>query len=175
MILRKVKKIYYSEFFEINKMNIKKTWSGIREIVNIRNNTTPKITQLNINGKIIENPKAVANQLNNFFVNVGPITESSIPRSENISPLKFLKQSNQLDFFLAHVSHNEVIEIINSLENKSTGPASIPVKLLKLIPDLIIVPLCNLINLSFISGSFPTPLKIIKVIPTQEWINTGYE
>ena len=58
MILRKVKKKYYSEFFEINKMNIKKTWSGIREIVNIRNSTTPKITQLNINGKIIENPKA---------------------------------------------------------------------------------------------------------------------
>ena len=55
-------------------MNIKKTWSGIREIVNIRNSITPKITQLNINGKIIENPKAVANQLNNFFVNVGPIT-----------------------------------------------------------------------------------------------------
>ena len=154
--IKKSKKKYYSEFFEINKMNIKKTWSGIREIVNIWNSITPKITQLNINGKIIENPKAVANQLNNFFVNVGLITESSIPRSENISPLKFLKQRNQLDFFLAHVSHNEVIEIINSLENKSTGPASIPVKLLKLIPDLIIVPLCNLINLSFISGSFPT-------------------
>ena len=55
-------------------MNIKKTWSGIREIVNIQNSITPKITQLNINGKIIENPKAVANQLNNFFVNVGLIT-----------------------------------------------------------------------------------------------------
>ena len=80
-------------------MNIKKIWSGIREIVNIRNNTSPKITQLNINGKIIDNPKDVANQLN-FFVNVGPETESSIPISENISPLKFLKQRNQLDFLL---------------------------------------------------------------------------
>ena len=110
-------------------MNIKKTWSGIREIVNIRISLTPKITQLNIDGKIIENPKAVANQLNNFFVNVGPITESSIPRSEYISPLKFLKQRNQLDFFLAHVSHNKVIETIN----KFTGPASIPVKLLKFV------------------------------------------
>ena len=59
-----------------------------------------------------------------------------------------------------------MLEIINALENKSTGPASIPVKLLlKLIPDLIIVPLCKLINISFISGSFPDPLKIVKVIP----------
>ena len=142
-------------------MNIKKIWSGIREIVNIRNNISPKITQLNINGKIIDNPNDVANQLNNFFANVGPLTESSIPRSENISPLKFLKQRNQLDFFLAHVSHDEVLEIINALENKSTGPASIPLELLK----LIVVPLCKLINLPFISGSFPDPLKIVKVIP----------
>ena len=136
-------------------MNIKKIWSGIREIVNIQNNISPKITQLNINGKIIDNPNDVANQLNNFFVNVGHLTESSIPRSGNISLLKFLKQRNQLDFLLVHVSHDEVLEIINTFENKSTGPASIPVKLLKLIPDLIIVPLCKLINLSFISGSFP--------------------
>ena len=42
-------------------MNIKKIWSGIREIVNIRNNISTKITQLNINGKIIDNRKDVAN------------------------------------------------------------------------------------------------------------------
>ena len=149
----------------MNKMNIKKIWSGIREIVNIRNNISTKITQLNINGKIIDNPKDVANQLNDFFVNVGPLTESSIPRSENISPNKFLKKRNQFDLFLAHVSHDEVFKIINTLQNKSAGPASIPVKLLKLIPDLIIIPLCNIINLSFVSGSFPDPLKIVKVIP----------
>ena len=134
--IKKSKKKYYSEFFEINEMNIKKIWSGIREIVNIRNNISPIITQLNINGKIIDNPNDVAKQLNNFFANVGPLTESSIPRFANISPLKFLKQRNQLDFLLAHVSRDEVLEIINTLGNKSTGPASIPVKLLKLIPGL---------------------------------------
>ena len=133
--------------------------------MNIRNNISSKITQLNINGEIIDNPKVVADQLNNFFVNVGPLTESSIPTSENISPLKFVKQRNQLDFLLAHVSDEEVLDIINVLENKSTGPASIPVKLLKLIPDLIIIPLCKLINLSFVSGTFPDPLKIVKVRP----------
>ena len=84
--IKKSKKEYYSEFFKINKMNIKKIWSGIREIVNIRNNISPKITQLNVNGKAIDNPNDVANQFNNFFANVGPLTESSIPRSENIPP-----------------------------------------------------------------------------------------
>ena len=107
--------------------------------------------------KIIEHFNDVVNQLNDFFLAVGPLTESSIPRSENISPTKFFKQRNQLDFFLARVP--QVIGIINPLT------ASNPVKLLRLIPDLIIVPLCKIINLSFVSSSFPGPLEIVKVIP----------
>ena len=51
------------------------------------------------------------------------------------------------------------------MENKSTGPYSIPLKLLKIIPDLIIKPLCSLINNSFLEGTFPDLLKIVKVVP----------
>ena len=59
-------------------------------------------------------------------------------------------------------------DIINQLESKYTGPQSIPVKLLKLIPDLIITPLCKIISNSFTSGVFPESLKILKVIPIHE-------
>ena len=48
--------------------------------------------------------------------------------------------------------------IINSLENKSTGPSSIPLKSLSLIPDLIIIPF--IINMSLQSGVL---LKLVKV------------
>ena len=54
-----------------------------------------------------------------------------------------------------------------SLEYKSAGSVSIPIKLLKLIPDLILVSLCN-INVSFNTGVFPNLLKIVKVIPIQK-------
>ena len=64
------------------------------------------------------------------------------------------------------------MEIINHLENKSTGPNSIPVKLLKLIPDLIIIPLCKIIRTSFSSGIFPDALKICKVIPIHKGEST---
>ena len=100
-----------------------------------------------------------------FFVNIGPDTDSKIPVSQNITPEKFLKDRNQLDFVIALVSEEEVIEIINTLDNKFMGPNSIPLKLLKLIPDLIITPLCRLINMSFTSGKFHDLLKIVKVIP----------
>ena len=50
-------------------MNIKKIWSGIREIVNIRNSKPHKLTQLKVGGRTINNPKDVSNKLNELFVN----------------------------------------------------------------------------------------------------------
>ena len=66
---------------------------------------------------------------------------------------------------IAHISEKEILDIINSLSNKSTGPASIPLRLLKIVADLIVIPLCRIINLSFASGVFPDVLKVAKTIP----------
>ena len=163
--LKKSKKKYYHDYFEENKMNIKNIWSGIREIVNIRNTKPSNIPQLKVGSKLISNTKEISNKLNEYFVNVGPTTEESIPKTQNISPLKFMKERRMKEFLIAHVSQEEVLDIIKSLENKTTGPVSIPIKLLKLIPDLILIPLCNIINVSFNTGVFPSLLKIVKVIP----------
>ena len=100
-----------------------------------------------------------------FFVNVGPITEQTIPRNPVVDPVKYLKNRNQFNFLVTNISNEEVLNIIKNLEDKSTGPQSIPIKLLKLIPDLIFVPLCKIISMSFSSGKFPDPLKICKTIP----------
>ena len=108
--------------------------------MNVRK-TSNKTTHLNIGGKIIDIDKDIANNFNNFFVNVGPSTEDSIPKVPNVSPTKFLKNRNHINFVIAHVSNVEIVEIIKSLENKSTGPSSIPLKMLSVIPDLIILPL----------------------------------
>ena len=51
------------------------------------------------------------------------------------------------------------------MESKSTGPQSIPVNLLKLIADLIVLPLGKIINNSFSDGIFPDALKSCKVVP----------
>ena len=41
---------------------------------------------------------------------------------------KFLKNRIQVNFVIAHISNEEILDIINALENKSTGPSSIPLK-----------------------------------------------
>ena len=132
--------------------------------MNLKKNSN-RTSLLNVGGTVIGDNKEIATNFNNFFVNVGPYTEESVPKVPNISPSKFLKNRNQMKFVIAHVSNEEILDIINSLENKSTGPSSIPLKLLSLKPDLIILPLAYIINMSFITGEYPNLLKIVKVIP----------
>ena len=126
------------------------------------------MTQLNVNGKTIVHPKEIATNLNDFFVNIGPSTELNIPKAVNINPKIFLKDRQEVNFLIAHISEEEVIGIINALENKTSGPTSIPIKMLKMIPDLIIIPLCRIINMSFITGVFHEILNIVKVIPVHK-------
>ena len=53
-------------------------------------------------------------------------------------------------------------------DTKSSGPLSIPIKLLKIADPLIIQPLTDLINISFETGSFPDKIKIAIVIPVHK-------
>ena len=62
--------------------NTKKTWEGIRKIANIKKSSKP--SQLNVNGKIIDDDKKLATNFNNFFVNVGQNTENAIPKVPNM-------------------------------------------------------------------------------------------
>ena len=102
-----------------------------------------------MNGRIIDNPKQIVNEVNDFFVNVGPTAEKEVP---NLSPEHFLKNRNQFNFIIAHISNEEVMEIIKSLQNKATGPSSIPLKLLHIVADLIVFLFCHIINMSFSKG-----------------------
>ena len=68
-------------------------------------------------------------------------------------------------FYDDYKPNQEVLDVINLLQNKSSGPYSIPFKLLMLIPDLLIIPLAHIINMSFNTGVYQDLLKIVKVIP----------
>ena len=99
-------------------------------------------------------------------------TESSIHKVPNISPSKFLKNRIQIHFLIAHVSNEEILDIIKSLENKSTGPFSIPLKMLSVIPYLIIIPLAFIINMSIRTGVYPELLKVAQVVPNHKGVST---
>ena len=72
----------------------------------------------------------IANEFNNYFTNVANSITKKIPRTPE-SPLEFLSNPNLDSFFISPCTAEEVPSHIQSLKNgKSSGPNSIPVKLL---------------------------------------------
>ena len=68
--------------------------------------------------------------------------------------------------FFQAITSDEIKKTIIELDlNKSTGPSSIPNKILKLISSEISDVLCKIFNLSIAQGKFITELKTAKVIP----------
>ena len=72
----------------------------------------------------------------------------------------------QNSLFLKPVTAEEIINEIDKLDSsKSTGPSSIPTKLLKLIKNYIALPLERPFNSSFTTGIVPEKFKLACVIP----------
>ena len=81
------------------------------------------------------------------------------------SPLDYMPTANDKSFFVSPVTQEEIEIVIGSLKNcKSSGPYSIPTKLLKILSSDISVPLSAIVNESFAEGVFPDKLKVAKVI-----------
>ena len=145
---------------------MKKSWKGIREIVDTNSKTGTNISQLKCNDEIIDDPKLISQTFVNYFTNVGPNLDKEIPVTQNISPLTYLTNRSNTSFIIAPASNEEVLTIIMHLdEYKSSGPSSIPVKLLKIASPIIVPHLVNIINISFKTGCFPDAVKLAKVIP----------
>ena len=60
---------------------MKNTWQGIKQIINMNNKASPRITQLKYKGKQIDTNVDMANTFNDFFTYIGPILDSRIPES----------------------------------------------------------------------------------------------
>ena len=91
-------------------------------MVNVKKSVRFSISQLNVNGKIVNEPAEIAEKLNNFFVNVGPDTEKTVPRVPNATPEKYLRNRNQFELIIAHIPHDEVLNIINAYPIKVQDP-----------------------------------------------------
>ena len=68
--------------------------------------------------------------------------------------------------FLIPTIPKDISKIIDSLDNnKSLGPNSLPVFILKSLSSIFSDQLSKIVNVSFITGMFPDLCKVAKVIP----------
>ena len=145
---------------------MKMLWKGIKCIISLKPGNFDSVSYLkDDNGSKISDPVKIANEFNNYFINVASNITKKLPRTPK-SPLDYLSSPNLDSFFISPCTAEEISSLIQSFKNgKSSGPNSIPVKLLKILNLPISKDLSVLVNESFVMGTFPEKLKIAKVIP----------
>ena len=163
--LKRAKEKYFSKFFNENIKDIKKICIGIKSLVSMKHKNSDTASIIRNDGKYINDPITITNTFNNFFTSIAEIVQSKINFSSK-SFRSFLSTKNNNSFIITATDKEEICKIISSINiNKSSGPNSIPTKILQRVQDQISKHFTTICNLYFFTGIFPTILKTAKVIP----------
>ena len=118
-LIRLSEKKYYQSYFKDNYNNIRKTWDGIKSIINISNMKSMSPNSLNVNNKINTNHVDIANCFNDYFSNIGS------KLAEKIFPSKYDHFHPSCAHFLdPHLHWKYHIHELNMKLSRATGMLS---------------------------------------------------
>ena len=147
-----------SNLIALSKNVSKATWNLINS--KIKKTSSPENIKLMIDNHLVSDPEEVANCFLDTFLPDDHIN-SDDSSTQNTS---FSTSTNQMILF--PTDPEEVKSIILNLPNStSVGPDEIPTSLFKSCVDQICLPISDLINEIFATGTFPDAFKIAKIIP----------
>ena len=165
MLIRKSKRMYYFTKFEKSKNNMRETWKEINYIIGKGKKQSSQCKFRDDSGNVITDPQNIADQFNNFFVNVGPKLASDIQNSGK-NYHEYLHERVPSSMFMNPIDEMEMVKIINKLKpNKSAGHDNIGNFIIKKVACEIVNPLTNIFNLSLSTGIVPKETKRAKVVP----------
>lgn len=165
-VIRFSKRLYFNNKFYDARNNSKNTWNIINEILhNDRKKSTYPASFKN-GDQEITNDIDIANDFNNFFINLGPSLADKITSKGTHNEFMH-KTSHNNSIFTFPVCEEELLNVATAClkPNKAAGYDDFKPGIIKHIIPLITKPLTHICNLSFNTGTFPDSLKIAKVIP----------
>lgn len=158
-IIKLTKKVQNMQAITNSDNKTKTAWN----IINETKVNYPKepIVSININDKIINNPKDIANAFNDHYIDkikAEPFSDEKVPEGKIEAKCKSM--------FMPPCLPKDVNTIIKNLKNKaSVGYDDISTKVIKYVSDCIAGHLSYIINLSIEKGIFPDALKIAIIKP----------
>ena len=162
-ILNQAKREYFNNRFEQCKYNIKLIWKMIGTIIDRKTKGQTLPTKIRSSNKDFKQKKDIANQFNNYFINVGPELSKNIVETD-ICPTDYISTSPVSSLAMSPITHYEVANYFKQLnENKST--IGTPNKLIKIAAKELSIPLTKIYNESLQTGIVPDVFKISRVTP----------
>ena len=125
------------------------------------------ISILNTASGEITHPSAIANEFNNYFVNIGTKIASSHQTNCNSTiSTKYLSNTLPSSIFLEPSSVSEIFNFIHTLNlKKGAGNDEILMYILRISAEIISPLLCHLFAYVYEFGVFPSCFKTAKVSP----------
>ena len=159
------KESYFNLELELNKNNLKKTWEILRQATHKQNNRPTIPDTFIINGKSNSNISEIAEEFNNFFVNIGEQTAKNLPQPTN-SFSDYLNGNYAANLFMFPTCEAEILHTTTNLKaSTSEGYDNVSTKLLKQTVKEVATPLAHIVNLSLSHGIFPNDMKLAKIVP----------
>ena len=163
-MIRQSKQKYYATKFKHVRDCIKDTWKTINSFFHRTKSGSDRIVLRDNDGGEINDPTEVSNMFGNYFSNVAPNLDRSIPLSR-ADPMSYLPPRDNSSFFAFPTTPTEVQKIITSLPNKSCNVNTVPVFIYKKLSLYLSPIICNIFNTSVREGIFPDICKIARVVP----------
>ena len=118
-----------------------------------------------INGKSNSNISEIAEEFNNFFVNIGEQTAKNLPQPTN-SFSDYLNGNYAANLFMFPTCEAEILHTTTNLKaSTSEVYDNVSTKLLKQTVKEVATPLAHIVNLSLSHGIFPNDMKLAKIVP----------
>ena len=157
--IREAKFSYYNRQFEINKSNMKKTWSTINEIICKSKHKQFGIKVILYEGRQMNDCDKIAELFNKFYLDIGPSLVNKSVQPANSDFQKYLTRNVLTSFHFDLINESSLNKVIHNLRNKSSsGHDGISTRLLKFLSPAITQPLTMIINQSLLTGIFPEKL-----------------
>ena len=155
-LIRTAERKHFHDILLEHKSDLKKSWQVIKSVINKRK-YIPINTKFKVNG-------TTTNDGNVIFVNVGTVLAKSIPPTDK-NPVDYIQQDIITNLYFDPTTENEICKIIGSFKDSAAGWDDLKSSMIKHVKDSITIPLVHMCNRSFVTGIFPSELKIANVVP----------
>mgnify|MGYP000953569661 CR=1 FL=1 len=158
------KELYYKNLFQDNKNATIKMWRTLGSILNPNKKAKHnQIVELKINNVSVTGDYEIANAMNKYFCNVGKNLADELPAGKDFH--NYLKPPVQESIFLYPATEQEISDEIKKLNpRKSPGHDCISSKIIQACEPIITKPLTLIFNHSLESSSYPSEMKLAKVL-----------
>uniref|UniRef100_A0A8C6NRV0 Reverse transcriptase domain-containing protein n=1 Tax=Nothobranchius furzeri TaxID=105023 RepID=A0A8C6NRV0_NOTFU len=162
---RNAKANFYKNALHKDINNPKRFWDKIKDL---RGKTNVKISHLNVNGSLINDPAEIAEAFSKHFAS------SPLPASAEHHGSYTLPHCCSSGFSFSEIRSEEVRKVILSLSSgNAAGPDGIESRFVRIAADVLALPLSILFNHSINSCSVPKAWKCTKIIPLHKGNDTS--